>query len=192
MSKPILVMFVGVPGSGKTTFARQLAQETDAVTLNSDAIRLSMWGSREAIRETHDTQEKRDFANHLTFGAMDYAAGQIIGAGTNVVYDCNANKRGERTKMRDIAENHGGLGIVVRIRTPHSVAVERGLNREETHDQPRFVAEKAVEVVERFAREIEEPGEGEYVIQISGEVPFNQQYEVFQKRLIEITDNYER
>lgn len=185
-------MFVGVPGSGKTTFARQLAREIGAITINSDAMRLSMWGSREAIQETHDTQEKRNFANQLTFGALDYAAGQIIAAGSSVVYDCNANKFKERAKMRRIAEDHDGLSVVVRIRTPKRVAIERGLNREETHDQPRFVAEKAIEVVERFAREIEEPGDVERVIEISGEVPFSEQYEVFQKKLIEITETYEQ
>lgn len=63
-------MFVGVPGSGKTTFAKELAVQLGAVTFNSDAIRLSMWGSRDEIWKTHTDSKKRDYGNRLTFGAM--------------------------------------------------------------------------------------------------------------------------
>lgn len=183
MTKPLLIMFVGVPGSGKTYFAKRLAQKLHAVTINSDAIRLSMWGSRDAIRATHATGRERVSANRLTFGAMDYAAVQIIKAGHSVVYDCNANKYEERAKMAMIAREAGGLGIVVRIQTPHAVAVRRGLEREEADDQPKFLVETAEQVVERFAKEIEEPSERENVIEISGELPFEGQYTIFEREV---------
>lgn len=176
-------MFVGTPGSGKTTFARQLRDQMGGVILNSDSIRLSMWGSRDAIKETHTTPEQRVYANQLTFGAMDYAAGQIIASGYNVVYDCNANKHEERQKMQDIALTNGGSSVVVRINTPRDVAIQRGIDRVETHDQPKFLVEKAEEVVDRFAREIEEPTGDERVIEISGEIPFAEQYQLFQTQL---------
>lgn len=186
MSKPLLIMFVGTPGSGKTTFARQLREQIGGVILNSDSIRLSMWGSRDAIKETHSTPEQRVYTNKLTFGAMDYAAGQIIAAGHAVVYDCNANKREERQKMHDIAVANGGESVVVRINTPRDVAIQRGLDREETHDQPKFLVEKAEEVVDRFAREIEEPSDAENTITISGEVSFEEQYRSFQQQLADM------
>lgn len=64
-AKPLLVMFVGVPGSEKTYFAKRLADKLQAVTINSDAIRLSMWGSRDAIQATHATFRKRANANRF-------------------------------------------------------------------------------------------------------------------------------
>lgn len=110
---------------------------------------------------------------------MDYAATQIIKVGYSVVYDCNANKHEERAKMAMIAENAGALGVVVRIQTPHAVAVQRGLEREEADDQPRFSVETAEKVVERFAKEIEEPDSREHIIKISGELQFDEQYADF-------------
>ncbi len=172
-------MFVGVPGSGKTTFARQLARKINGVTINSDAMRLSMWGSKEAVQRTHSSPRERANGNRLTFGAMDYAAAQILKAGHSVIYDANANNYAERNKMAHIAVENGGVGIVVRINTPHDVAIRRGLEREEAADQPRFVAEKAEDVVKRFAQAIEEPDEREQVVIISGEDSFERQYQDF-------------
>lgn len=145
--KPLLVMFLGVPGSGKTTFSKLLRAELSAVVLNSDSIRLSMWGSQEAIWETHSKPEARAHANTLTFGALDYAAGQVVAAGYNVIYDCNANKHEERSKMAKISEVNGGNAIVVYIKTPHEVAIERITQRQASHDSLQKNPEKAREIV---------------------------------------------
>jgi predicted kinase len=181
--KPLLVSFVGVPGSGKTTFARQLAAELNAVTLNSDAIRVSMWGSREAVWATHKNPAERARGNKLTFGALDYAAGQVLAAGYSVVYDCNANKYAERSKMAKIALKYGAESILVYIKTPHELAIQRITRREEAHDAISQNPEKAQELVERFARAIELPIPSERVVEINGEVPFGEQYKLFQSAL---------
>lgn len=185
--KPLLVMFLGVPGSGKTTFAKQLREKLSAVVLNSDSIRLSMWGSQEAIWETHVNLEARALNNQLTFGAMDYAAGQVINAGYNVIYDCNANKYQERHKMATIAADNGGEAVVVYIKTPHEMAIRRITERQASHDSLQKNPEKAREIVERFAAAIEAPYETEFVIEISGEVPFEEQYQVFKQALDQIS-----
>ncbi len=177
--KPLLVMFLGVPGSGKTTFSKQLRGKISAVVINSDAIRLSMWGSQEEIWKTHADKDARTYANQLTFGALDYAAGQVLAAGYNVIYDCNANKFDERNKMATIATQHGGEAIVVYIKTPHEIAIERITKRQASHDSLQKNPEKAREIVERFASNIEEPHDSEHVVELSGEVTFDQQYEKF-------------
>lgn len=176
-------MFVGVPGSGKTTFAEQLADHLGAVTLNSDAIRLSMWGSREEIWKTHADLEQRAHGNQLTFGAMDYAAAQVLKAGHSVVYDCNANKRWERGKMAELATTNGGRAILVHIKTPHELAIKRIITRNEAEDSMSKNPEKVREIVERFAAAIEEPTTKEKVALISGEADFKDQLEVFQAAL---------
>lgn len=180
MKKPLLIMFVGVPGSGKTTFAKRLANKLNAVVLNSDAIRLSMWGSLEAIRKAHDNKEARALNKQLTFGAMDYAAGQILASGTSVVCDRNANGRQERQKMANIAIKNIATAVVVKIQTPKELAVERIITRRAADDSRQKDPEKAREIVERFATEIEEPLPDENVIQISGELSFEEQFTILQ------------
>ncbi len=182
-----MVTFVGVPGSGKTTFGKELAKQLGAVFLNNDAIRLSMWGSHEAVLATHETKQARVHANALTYGALDYATAQAMHAGYSVVYDCNANKKVDRANMERIAREAGGMSIVVRIRTPELLAIERAQQRRLTNEYLRMKPEKAEEVVMRFAREIQEPDDDERVIEISGEIPFQQQYDLFSKKLAEFS-----
>lgn len=179
MNRPLIITFVGVPGSGKTTFARQLAKELKAVILNSDSIRLIMWKTLDAIRATHADPDDRKHANQLTFGAMNYAAKQILAAGYSVVYDCNANHLWERQEKHDIAHETNALSIIVRISVPYDLSLKRIQEREVSHDSRRISPEKAVEILDRFASEIEEPGENEHVIKIDGAQSFDQQLRSF-------------
>lgn len=181
--RPILVMFVGVPGSGKTTFASQIAEALHAVLLNSDSLRFSMWGSLPAIREHHTDAIERSYNNQLTFGALDYAAGQIIKSGNDVVYDCNANTREERRKMADVALRFGGVGIVVRIQTPVDVAVQRLAGRDAADGQTNHSFESATAAVGHYSKQIEEPTTSEFVVEIDGRQDFELQYQSFTTQL---------
>lgn len=180
MQRPLIVLFVGVPGSGKTTFAKKLAAELHAVTLASDSIRLAMWGSLEAIAASHTTEEERKQTNLLTFGAMNYAAEQIVAAGHSVVFDCIASRYAERAEKHEIAEKHGTLSIVVRMRVPRELSIKRIQERPASHDARRFDnSEKATEVVDKFQQELEEPEAPERYVEISGEAAFDEQFQVF-------------
>lgn len=147
-------------------------------------MRLGMWGTLEAIQATHKTVEERKHANSLTFGGMNYAAKQVLAAGHSVIYDCNANSRAERQEKYDIAEETDALAVVVRITVPYELSLQRVQERAATHDQRQFTAEKAVEVLERFTNEIEEPTLDELVVLIDGNQPFEDQYKSFQRQLV--------
>lgn len=43
MSKPTMTMMVGLPASGKSTYAREIAKENNAIVLSSDAIRWELF-----------------------------------------------------------------------------------------------------------------------------------------------------
>ena len=49
MPKPQLTFMYGYPASGKTTYARKLAEETDSVYLAADEIRRELYGSQDCF-----------------------------------------------------------------------------------------------------------------------------------------------
>jgi predicted kinase len=63
---------VSISGSGKTYFATYLDEKLRAVTLNSDTLRLAMFGSLEKIEHIRLTDRPRLYVD--MFGIMDCVA----------------------------------------------------------------------------------------------------------------------
>lgn len=177
--KPLLISFLGFPGSGKTTFARQLAEEISAVTYNSDALRVSMFGSLETIEQIRQMQRSRLYDD--VFGAMNYAAAQSLRAGHHVIYDAQMTKRRDRQRMDKLARDNGGQFVLIWLQTSPKAAIQRAQTREVRDDSHPYPLDKITMLVERFEQVTDMPGADEHVVEISGEVPFRQQYDVLRK-----------
>jgi len=184
-SQPLLIVFLGFPGSGKTYFATRLAERLQAVTLNSDALRLSMFGSLETIEHIRQTDRARLYDD--VFGAMDYAASQVLRAGHSVVYDAQQTKRRDRKNIERVAASAGALPLLVWIKTSPEVALKRGQEREARSDSHQYSSEKMKMLVGRFDKVTDLPEANENVIQISGEVSFEEQYAAFEQGVRTLT-----
>ncbi len=182
MNQPLLVMFLGVPGSGKSYFARHLAKRIDAVRLNGDTMRIAMFGSTENIEAIYHS-DSRKILNSYVFRAIDYAVEQILLHGDSVVYDAHHNMRKTRLELEKLAKRCGALPVVVQIVTPYEVALERGQAREATVDQRQLSAEKMHETMQRHLKNTDHPDSSENVIEISGELPFEEQHLIFKDRV---------
>ena len=185
MSRPLLIVFLGFPGSGKTYFATRLAEKLQAVTLNSDALRLAMFKTHDAIEHIRKTDTGRLYVD--VFGAMDYATAQILRAGHSVVYDAQQTKRKDRRGIEKLAANANALPILDWVKTDKSVALRRGQEREARADSHQYSAEKMEMLIDRFDAVTDLPDASENVIEINGELTFKQQYESFKQQLEIIT-----
>lgn len=186
MSKPLLIVFLGFPGSGKTYFATRLAKEIDAVTFNTDALRMSMFGSLDKIDQIRLTDTPRLYVD--VFGAMDYAAKQTLLAGHSVIYDAQQTKQENRQNIESVAASANAVSLLVWIKTDTETALKRGQEREVSEDSLRYSAEKMRMLIDRFDSVTDLPESAENVIEISGEVTFTKQYESFQSQLAEILE----
>lgn len=176
--KPFLIVFLGFPGSGKTYFATRLAERLQAVTLNTDALRLSMFGSLDTIEHIRQTDRARLYDD--VFGAMDYAAAQVLRAGHSVIYDAQQTKRRDRKNIEKVAASADAVPVLVWMKTNPEVALRRGQERETRADSLQYSEEKMKMLIDRFDKVTDLPEPDENVIEINGELPFDEQFAVFQ------------
>jgi predicted kinase len=172
--KPVLFLLLGYPGSGKSTFARQLSAQTNSIRLNSDELRDYMYGHRP---EVHDPKN-----NPAVFGALDYMAAQLLAAGQSVLYDANNNRYREREKHQKLAAEHGAVTVVLWVNTPLDIAKQRELQRRQ---DPNHLAIPDA-LYNRIAGALEEPRTTERAIIVDGQTAFADQLQAFTVQLADL------
>lgn len=92
MSKPTFTMMVGLVGSGKSTYAKRLAEETNAIICSSDAIREELCGDE-------NSQDNND----EVFKILHSRIKDNLKNGKNVIYDAtNINSKRRRAFLSEL------------------------------------------------------------------------------------------
>jgi predicted kinase len=169
--KQALFLMLGYPGSGKSTFATNLARKINAVHLRSDILREWMFKNK---------AERVDMKNNdFVYGAMDYAAHEVLKAGYSVVYDANNNRINKRSQSSKIAGEFNLETIIIWVQTPIEVAKERELQRQK---DPNYLAIPEANYA-RLVSALQAPTKNEKAILINGLESFNEQYTSFEAQV---------
>lgn len=106
---PILIVVVGLSGSGKTTVARALHERLGFLHVNSDVVRKQLAGhpvdrpSPPAARPALYSSEQ----SRLTYEAMTDAARGELARGRGVIVDATFQRRAHRATMVELAAQAG-------------------------------------------------------------------------------------
>ena len=121
MNRPKLVMLVGIPGAGKTTYATKYMKENpNTIHLSSDSIRKELWGD-ESIQGD----------NSQIFSLMQTRAVEALNNGQNVIYDATHVTRKDRAYIIELCPKFVQIEAHI-IWAPIKTCIERDAVRERT------------------------------------------------------------
>lgn len=161
LGKPILIYFLGFPGSGKSYVSRSISNTLKIAHLNSDRIRSELFQN-----PRYDNQE-----NAIVGHMMNYMTEEFLNAGVSVAYDVNANRLVQRRRLRELAKKSKAESLMVWLQIDPESAFYRTQNRDRRTSDDRYSRTHTQETFNQQLTSMQNPQAENYLV-ISGKHSF--------------------
>lgn len=164
LSKPHVIVTVGIPGSGKSFFAEHFAATFKAPLISIDRVNKELFGTKER------SNEQTAISNKIT----NYLLDEVLKTGRTIMLDVQTDLRSERAAIAKKARDYDYDTLLIWVQTESITAKNRATKYGMTTDQ--FESK-----LKRFSAPhiIEKP------IVISGKHTYNSQMKIVLKHLVE-------
>lgn len=174
LSRPLVIMVVGLPGSGKSFFARQFSDMFGAPLVSADFVRHTLFP------ESKYTAEEDAYVQTLTQNQL----AELLKTSKTIVVDGGANTRAQRTVIEREAKAHGYGTLIVWVQTDEPTTITRSLKRNAKRQADVLNSPLSVDAYKRLKKQFGAPGRFENVIVISGKHTYATQARVVLKKLV--------
>ena len=142
----MLVIICGLPGVGKTTFAKKLSPLINAIVLSTDKIRKELITS-----PTYEKEERK-----LIYDVMILLAKYLHDSGANCILDATFNKENSRTEVKKKLGIQDKKFFVIECLCPENIVIPR------IKDRRNDYSDADIEVYQKM-KKIYEPVKGKHI-----------------------------
>lgn len=158
LAKPVIMMIVGLPGAGKSFFARQFSETFNAPVVSYDRIHYEIFEE-----PAYDNDE------HMTvLRLFSYQIDELAKTGRTFMVDGGLSTKAERAALRQFAKKVGYDTMVVWVQTDTATCRLRALKRSTRRMGDRYNKSLPPEIFQAYAERLTHPNAQENYIVISG------------------------
>ena len=153
--RTILVVLCGLPGTGKTHFAKELTKHTPFCVFESDQIRKTLVSKPKYTRGEHAR----------VFNVCHFLIEEYLGQGQRVLFDATNLTENFRLPLREISQRQNARLTMVHLTAPKEVVRQRLQERkaeQESDSQPGNYSDADWLIYSRLAP-YDEPIEGDHL-----------------------------
>ena len=173
--KPLLIMMYGFPGSGKSSFARQLTDSLQVAHIQGDRIRGELFSD-----PRYDKQE-----NAIVTQLMNYMAEEFLSAGVSVIYDDATHRVSQRMALRDMARKKNAIPILIWFQIDADSTFIRLEKRDRRRIEDKYSREYTEQDYAKHLTTMQNPNNEDFIV-LSGKHTFGSQRSSVFKRLSEL------
>jgi predicted kinase len=175
LSKQLLVMLYGLPGSGKSFFSRQTSELLNIPIISSDRIRYELFE-----KPTYSKEEQQIVFNLMTMMLEEYAR-----SGMSAIFDVSLNRMADRKVLREFAKKQGFATLLVWIQADAETCYARAKHRDGRKADDKYSSDITRDLFDTVEKQMQPP-QNEDAIVMSGKHLYESQKNVFLRKLREL------
>lgn len=173
LAKPLIIMMVGLPGAGKSFFARQFSDTFGAPLISYDKIHFEIFKQPQFDNEEHMTVQR----------LVGYQIEEFAKTKKTFIVDGGLYTRAERTAIRQYANKAGYGAMIIWVQTDLATCQQRALKRNPRKEDDKYNHSLTVEVFQLYARKLTPPTAQESYVVISGKHTYATQAKMVLRKL---------
>ena len=173
LQRPLVMLVIGEPGSGKSFFARQFVEMFGAPLVSFDQLQFRLFSE-----PTYSQEEST-----IVTDVMKIQIEELVKTQKLFIVDGGMNSRVSRHNIQQLTKDKGYDTLVVWVQTDQATAKKRALQRDRRRSGDNLNHSLSEDQFESIAKRLTPPQSREDVIVISGKHTFSSQARTVLKRL---------
>lgn len=174
LSKPLILIIVGLPGSGKSFFAKQFSETFSAPSVSYDRLRFVIFPGQDFTKDEQSTIDQ----------VANFEMDELLKTKKTFIVDGGGLTRSHRLEIRKKAQAKGYDTLLVWVQTDQNTAKYRSMKRSSRRKDDKYNTSLTGQQYEQLAKRFSPPSSNEASIVISGKHTYATQARVVLKKLV--------